>query len=99
MAYRLIWSPVAKLDLTDILDFISLDSVSVARRFAGKLFAAVERLAEFPQSGRVVPELGDPGLREVIRRPCRIVYRVDAEKKQIEIVRIWHAARGTPDMS
>jgi len=62
------------------------------------VFGAIERLAEFPQSGRVVPEFGENSIREVIRRPCRIVYRVRPEVRQIEIVRIWHAARGRPEL-
>jgi toxin ParE1/3/4 len=54
------------------------------------------RLADFPESGRIVPEFGDPTIREVIRRPCRIVYRVDHRKRTVEIARVWHAARGAP---
>jgi toxin ParE1/3/4 len=72
--------------------------VSAAERFVGSLFQVVERLAAFPESGRVVPEFGDPSIREVIRRPCRIVYRVDRTKQVIEIARVWHAARGIPEV-
>jgi plasmid stabilization system protein ParE len=96
MAFKLKWSPVAKLDLKDIAAFIAEDSLSAAQRFVESLFQAVERLADFPQSGRVVPEFGDPAIREVIRKPCRIVYRVHTAKRVIEIARVWHAARGIP---
>ena len=98
MAFKLIWSPSAKLDLKDITAFIAEDRVSAAERFVGSLFQVVERLAAFPESGRVVPEFGDPSIREVIRRPCRIVYRVDRTKQVIEIARVWHAARGIPEV-
>ena len=80
MAFKLIWSPIAKLDLKDITAFIAEDSISAAERFVGSLFQSVERLADFPESGRMVPEFGDPSIREVIRRPCRIVYRVGQGK-------------------
>ncbi len=96
MAFKLKWSPSAKLDLKDIAAFIAEDNLSAAQRFVGSLFQAVERLADFPQSGRVVPEFGDPAIREVIRKPCRIVYRVHTTKRVIEIARVWHAARGIP---
>ncbi|MCC6325880.1 MAG: hypothetical protein DCC43_10860 [Candidatus Brocadia sp.] len=33
-----------------------------------------------------------------MKNPYRIVYRVKRNKKVIEMVRIWHAARGTPDL-
>lgn len=98
MAFKLIWSPTAKFDLKDIAAFIAEDSAAAAERFVGSLIQAVERLADFPESGRIVPEFGDPAIREVIRKPCRIVYRVDNRKRIVEIARVWHAARGIPDI-
>jgi len=98
MAFRLIWSPSALLDVKDIAAFIADDSPPAAKRFVRNLFQAVERLADFPKSGRIVPEFGDPAIREVIRRPCRIVYRLDSLERTVQIVRVWHAARGTPDI-
>ena len=96
MAYQLIWSPMARLDLLDMLAYIAEDNPLAARNFAQGVFAVIERLAEFPESGRVVPEFGDRTIREVIRKPCRIVYRVRLDVSQVEIVRVWHGARGTP---
>lgn len=96
MAFKLIWSPSARFDLKDIATFIAEDSPSAAERFVRSLFQAVERLVDFPESGRIVPEFNDPTIREVIRKPCRIVYRVDHRKRTVEIARVWHAARGTP---
>ena len=60
MAFKLIWSPSARLDLKDIAAFIAKDSPSAADRFVMSLFQAVVRLADFPESGRIVPEFGDP---------------------------------------
>jgi len=98
MAFKLIWSPSAQLDVKDIAAFIAEDSPLAAKRFVKSLFQSVERLADFPKSGRIVPEFGDPAIREVIRRPCRIVYRIDSLEGTVQIVRVWHAARGTPDI-
>jgi toxin ParE1/3/4 len=50
---------------------------------------AVERLTDYPESGRVVPEFGIARLREVIHPPFRIVYRVD--KDRARIVRVWRS--------
>ncbi|MCF8111459.1 MAG: type II toxin-antitoxin system RelE/ParE family toxin [Desulfobacteraceae bacterium] len=58
----------------------------------------MERLVDFPESGRIVPEFGDPGIREVIRKPFRIVYRVRNDTNAVEIIRVWHAARGIPQI-
>jgi len=53
--------------------------------------AAVQRLQVFPQSGRVVPEIGDDSLREVIHGNYRLVYRLHNES--VEVVTVYHAAR------
>jgi len=98
MAFELIWSPSARLDVKDIAVFIAEDSPLSAGRFVRRVFQAVERLSDFAEPGRMVPEFGDPDIREVIRKPCRIVYRINRSDGTIEIVRVWHAARGTLDI-
>jgi plasmid stabilization system protein ParE len=98
MACQLIWSPSARLDLKELVAYISESRPEAARRFVRKVFDGVAHLAEFPESGRVVPEFDQRDLREVIRRPCRIVYRIKQEAGVVEIVRVWHAARGTPEV-
>lgn len=98
MAYKLIWSPASRDDLRDIISFISRDSPSRAESFAYRLIAETDKLQNFSEVGRVVPEYRDPTVREIIIRSYRIVYRVDHERKLVEIVRVWHAARGTLDL-
>ncbi len=97
MAYELIWAPSARLDLRELASYVAESRPAAAGRFVSRLLQTVEHLAEFPQSGRVVPEFDDPSIREVIRKPCRIVYRVKSADRVVEIVRVWHAARGTPE--
>ncbi len=46
----------------------------------------------------MVPEEQDKTIREVILPPYRIVYRVLAEKHVVAITRIWHGARGEPEI-
>ena len=55
------------------------------------IVSQVERLGTFPESGRVVPEFGIANLREIIRPPFRIIYRVDENK--VRIVRVWRSER------
>lgn len=98
MAYKVIWSPSAVRDLRDLASYIAEFHPTAAERFAQSVFESVEYLADFPKSGRVVPELEDPRIREVIRKPCRVVYRVKSKEHSIEIVRVWHAARGIPEI-
>ena len=55
------------------------------------VLAAVERLADFPNSGRVVPELKDPVIREILFGSYRIVYRVKGDL--VELLTVYHGAR------
>ena len=98
MAYELIWAPSARLDLKELASYIAESRPEVSARFVKSIFYTIEHLSAFPQSGRVVPEFNDPNIREVIRKPCRIVYRIKPEKKIVEIARVWHAARGIPEL-
>ena len=95
MAYKLIWSPASRDDLRDIVTFISRDSPSRSEAFGYRLIAEADKLQNFSELGRVVPEYDVSTIREIIVRSYRIVYRVDHERKLVEIARVWHAARGT----
>jgi len=66
--------------------------------FGYELISEIERLQEFPELGRIVPEYRNDHMREIIFRPYRIVYRVNHENKTCEIARVWHSARGTLQM-
>ena len=50
-----------------------------------------KRVRLFPESGRVVPEVNDATLREVVYGNYRIVYRVLPEA--VEVVTVYHGAR------
>jgi plasmid stabilization system protein ParE len=98
MVYSLIWSPTARFDLRDVLSYIAEFDDQAASRFGQAVFDAIQRLADFPESGRIVPEFQDPSIREVMCKPCRIVYRLKHDEQFVEIARVWHAARGIPEM-
>ena len=66
--------------------------------FGYELIFETDRLQEFPELGRTVPEYRDASIREIIFRPYRIVYRVDHERGLCEIARVWHSARGLPQL-
>jgi len=98
MDFRVSISPSARQDLHDLVSYIAADNPPAAEQFGLRILNEVERTAVMPEIGRVVPEFGIPDLRELIVRPYRIVYRIDKRRSLIEIVRIWHAARGIPDI-
>lgn len=91
---RLVWTRAALEDVQSIRAYIARDSASYGRIVAERLFSAVDHLRVHPLSGRVVPELGQPILREVIEPPYRIVYRVRADV--LEVLAVVHSARQFP---
>ena len=60
-------------------------------RIVADIVASVERLADHPSMGRVVPEFGRVYLRELIHPPFRIVYR--HEWNSVRVVRVWRSER------
>ena len=96
MDYQVILSVPARSDLQNIVHYIPLDDREQARRFGMFLIQQARSLGQFPERGRVVPEFEDKSIREIIVKDYRVVYRVDRDKRTIEIVRFWHTGRGTP---
>ena len=74
------FSPTALFDLEDIADYIAQDDPAAAERWVGKLVAAAENVACHPRSGRAVPEVGDPRIRQVVIGGYRIVYRLEQKR-------------------
>ena len=99
MACQIIWSPVSRDDLHDLVRAIAADSPTRAENFAYRLMQQTDKLQDFPEIGRQVPEQNDPDIREVIVAPYRVIYRVRSQKHLVEIVRVWHSARGTPEIN
>ncbi len=57
-------------------------------------------VASFPERGRIVPEIGDPAVREIIHGPYRIIYEVTpGVAGSVYILRFWHGARGNPEIT
>lgn len=91
MACRVIWSPRAASHLEEICAHIAQDSPMYARIFARRVISVVRDIPRFPMVGRMVPEYGNPGLRERLHAGYRIVYRVKPDT--LEIAAICHGAR------
>jgi toxin ParE1/3/4 len=96
MDYQVILSPRAIRDLQGIVRYVSYDNPVAAERLGTQLIDKTRALASFPELGRVVPELADPMIRELMFTPYRIIYRIDHQRHIVEIARYWHGARGTP---
>jgi plasmid stabilization system protein ParE len=93
-AVVVLWSEEAVRDLEAIHAFIARNSPRYAATVAGRLVVAVDRLRMFPESGRMVPELADPAVREVIHGSYRIVY--EQREGAVEVLTVFRASRSFP---
>jgi toxin ParE1/3/4 len=84
---KIIWSPLALARVRQETAYIARDRPGAARSWADGLFAAVERLADLPRSGKILPELGQPHIRELRYRNHRVIYKIDEEWVRILTVR------------
>jgi plasmid stabilization system protein ParE len=89
---KVTWSREAGENLVEIEEFIARDSVERAVQFVDALIDQTEAiLADNPRSGRVVPETGNPDIRELIYRGYRIVYRLNGDR--IEVLTVFEGHR------
>ncbi|MBN1419343.1 MAG: type II toxin-antitoxin system RelE/ParE family toxin [Planctomycetes bacterium] len=85
------WTSQALDDLEAICLFISRDAPPYAAVLADRAFQAAERLCDHPRSGRVLPELGMPDVREVLLGSYRLIYRIRGD--QVQVLTVHHGAR------
>lgn len=89
----MVFSPSAVEDLQAIAAYYDEQDVpDIGRQTIIKLLNAAKELAEFPQMGRVVPEFNTANIRELIRSPFRIVYRLE-QNQAVSVIRIWRSER------
>jgi len=99
MGYAVVLARSAEADLEAIVSYVARDNPQAALRLGRALVVALRSLEAFPQLGRVVPEFNQESLREIVRRPYRIIYRVNDAAERIEVIRFWHGARGEPEVN
>ena len=88
---KVYWTPLAERHLDDIYGFIAESSPAFALRVVDRLTRRSQQIGRFPESGRVVPELGRPAVREVFEGPYRVVYHI--KELQIDVIAVIHGAR------
>jgi addiction module RelE/StbE family toxin len=77
------WAQPARKDLENIIDYISQDNVDIAITIFEKIKSKCNTLNQFPDRGRIVPELKTYGIlsyRELIIAPWRVIYRTSDQK-------------------
>ncbi len=96
MDFKVFLSNDALNNLERIVAYIAPHNAVAAGRIGNQLLDAALSLRTFPERGRMVPEFQRPELCEIIFRSYRIIYRTNNTDQSLEIVRLWHGARGFP---
>ena len=91
MARGLAWSPEAIEDIESIASYIERDSVWYAKAVASKIVETAEAIPNFPELGRIVPEIGNPAIRERFAYSYRIIYRIETER--VLVAAVIHGSR------
>jgi len=86
-----IWSNPAKNDLKRIHDYISADSNFYAKKVIQVIIEKAKKLEDFPQLGRIVPELRDENVRELFIYSYRLIYQIT--QNNVDILTIIHGKR------
>jgi len=84
------WTDTAEGHLDALYAYIAQDSPEYAKRMVDRLTRRSQQIAEFPFSGRRVPEYDIDQIREVIEGPYRIIYHIKPD--QIDVLAVIHGA-------
>ncbi|MFZ3073164.1 MAG: type II toxin-antitoxin system RelE/ParE family toxin [Thermodesulfobacteriota bacterium] len=91
MARKVTWSYEAADDLDALGEYIAKDSSFYAAAFTGEILDASRSLGEFSERGRIVPELDNPKIRELLIRDYRLIYSI--EQSGVVILALVHGSR------
>ena len=88
---RIVWTEPAVEDLRELHAYIARDSETYASGFVERITLAADRLGDFPNIGRIVPETNNENVRELLYQRYRVIYRVKGNT--IEILSVIHGGR------
>jgi toxin ParE1/3/4 len=89
--YRLLYSQRSLNDLDEILGYIAEDDAEAASRFGTSLLDHIDILSRFPRLGGTIRKRS--GVRKLLHSPLLVYYRLDEDKRLIEILHVRHGAR------
>jgi len=96
MDYQVIWAESAIQDLREVCSFISKDNPQAALQVGETILEHVKVLASFPLIGPAFPRRSEGNVREIVCLKYRVFYSVVDATKTVEVLRVWHGARGEP---
>ena len=90
---NVVWTEPALSQLDAIYEYIAHTSPEYALRIIDRLTRRSIQIAEFPFSGRMVPEYESNEVREVLEWPYRTIYLIRSEQSRVEVLAVVHGSR------
>ncbi len=97
--HQVFWTKQAKIDLMEIIEYIAVDSKTIAIEKLHQIQQKAQKLQEMPDKGRVIPELERQNVtryRELIISPWRIMYKI--EQKKVYVLAVMDGRRNIEDI-
>lgn len=86
---KIIWSPFASTKVKQILEYISEDNPDSALSLIEHFETNIEHLKQNPQAGRLIPEMKNDCIREVVvHKNYGVIYEI--RSGTIEILTVRH---------
>ncbi|PSQ75523.1 MAG: type II toxin-antitoxin system RelE/ParE family toxin [Bacteroidetes bacterium QH_6_63_17] len=89
----LTWRPQALSDLESIEEYYADIAPDYASLLVDGLLEQAEQLEAFPRMGRIVPEIDDEDIRELIYRDYRLIYIADSENGEVNVLAVIHSSQ------
>ena len=89
---KIVWTEFSVDDLKEIHDYISKNTPRFAIITVNKIYQRAEIIISNPYVGRIVPEINNEQVRELIIGNYRLIYLIISDI-QIDILRVYHSAR------
>ena len=87
--YEVLWSNNAEFDLENIIEYLKLDSINIAKNIFFEIKEECQKLYYFPERKRIVPQLQQIGItkyRELIYKRWRIIFKIQKDKVFVLLV-------------
>jgi plasmid stabilization system protein ParE len=85
---RLKYATRALIEIDEQAEFLAVHSSAAGRRFVDEVFRQLELLKTHPRLGRMVPEVGDAAVRELLLKQHRLIYEVSADDEVVHVLTI-----------
>ncbi|WP_075349804.1 type II toxin-antitoxin system RelE/ParE family toxin [Algoriphagus marinus] len=92
------WSKQAVEDIYSIKEYYSNFSNSYSFQLIDQIFQKAEILIKFPEIGRIIPELNNQSIRELIFKNFRIIYAIH-DLNRITILTVHSSSKPLSNLS